>query len=279
MNWFRQFPLGPIAAISFLAAVANGHPLSDPTTDGSSTVTLPPVLRPLEPPDTTHLNLPGPPPAAPKAKKAKSEAPVTAKVAPVPKKSVEAPVSKKATEAPVPKKAEEASAPPPLPTMPVVPPKSDVTVSAPVNPERIAPAPFTQAAVAPVSDLQKEIALFCQKEIGHWKQTDAQKALGQPTRHRAAYDEKQAVNGTIYAYADPTGRYKELELDFDRETGNLRSVFVYPLHLTWQECQRLWTGPVTSADANRGRKFYSYSNRRLDVLVDPTGKVISLGWY
>ena len=29
----------------------------------------------------------------------------------------------------------------------------------------------------------------------------------------------------------------------------------------------------------KGRKFYSYVNRRLDVLVDPAGKVISLGLY
>jgi hypothetical protein len=127
--------------------------------------------------------------------------------------------------------------------------------------------------------MQKEIAVFCQKEIGQWKQLDARLALGEPTRHRPAYDEKQAVNGTIYAFADPTGRYKELELDFDKDTGTLRSVFVYPLRLTWQECRRLWSGPVTAADAARGRKFYSYSNRRLDVLVDPSGKVISLGWY
>ena len=35
---------------------------------------------------------------------------------------------------------------------------------------------------------------------------------------------------------------------------------------------------VSAADA-QGRKFYSYTNRRLDVLVDPDGKVISLGLY
>jgi hypothetical protein len=31
--------------------------------------------------------------------------------------------------------------------------------------------------------------------------------------------------------------------------------------------------------ANKGRTFYSYQNRRLDVLVAPDGKVISLGLY
>ena len=63
------------------------------------------------------------------------------------------------------------------------------------------------------------------------------------------------------------------------KSGTLRTVFVYPPRLTWQECRRLWSGPVAAADAAQGRKFYSYTNRRLDVLVDPAGKVISLGWY
>ena len=31
--------------------------------------------------------------------------------------------------------------------------------------------------------------------------------------------------------------------------------------------------------ANDGRTFYSYMNRHLDVLVDPSGKVVSLGLY
>jgi len=40
-----------------------------------------------------------------------------------------------------------------------------------------------------------------------------------------------------------------------------------------------WHGDVSAADAPQGRKFYSYANRRLDVLVDAQGKVISLGLY
>jgi hypothetical protein len=108
---------------------------------------------------------------------------------------------------------------------------------------------------------------------------DARKLLGEPSRHRPAYDENKTVNGTIYAFPDPTNKYKELELDFDLSSGALRTVFVYPPRLTWDECRRLWNGPVTTADAAQGRKFYSYTSRRLDVLVDPAGKVISLGWY
>ena len=70
-----------------------------------------------------------------------------------------------------------------------------------------------------------------------------------------------------------------MELDFDTATGSLRTVFVYPTQMTWQECHARWTGKVTSADAQQGRTFYSYLNRRLDVLVDQKGKVISLGLY
>jgi len=49
--------------------------------------------------------------------------------------------------------------------------------------------------------------------------------------------------------------------------------------MTWQECRKLWGANVHSAEANKGRIFHSYLNRRLDVLVDPSGKVISLGLY
>jgi hypothetical protein len=142
----------------------------------------------------------------------------------------------------------------------------------------VAPAAVPLKA-APLLDVGRELAAYCQKQIGHWKEGDARKLLGEPKRHRLAYDEKKAVNGNIYAFTDPTNKYKEVELDFDLNTGFLRTVFVYPPRLTWQECRRMWNGPVAAADAARGRKFYSYTNRRLDVLVDPAGKVISLGWY
>ena len=98
-------------------------------------------------------------------------------------------------------------------------------------------------------------------------------------RHRPAYDENKVVNGTIYAFNDPSSKYKEVELDFDLKSGNLRTVFVYPAAPDLAGVPPSWDGPVAAADAAQGRKFYSYTNRRLDVLVDPAGKVISLGWY
>jgi hypothetical protein len=49
--------------------------------------------------------------------------------------------------------------------------------------------------------------------------------------------------------------------------------------MTWQECRKLWGSRVSSTDADKGRTFYSYLDRRLDVLVDQTGKVINFGLY
>jgi len=70
-----------------------------------------------------------------------------------------------------------------------------------------------------------------------------------------------------------------LELDFDKDKGLLRTVFIYPWNLTWTECRKLWGAKVSATEGNAGRVFYSYVNRRLDVLVDHDGKVISLGLY
>lgn len=115
--------------------------------------------------------------------------------------------------------------------------------------------------------------------VGQWTETDARFLLGEPVRKRPAFDDRGSQNGTIYAFSDPTNRYREIELDFDRDTGTLRTVFVYPFHLTWQEVRHRWGANVNETSANNGRRFYSYSDRRLDVLVDSTGKVISFGLY
>ncbi len=144
------------------------------------------------------------------------------------------------------------------------------------------PVPATAPPPAPSPlppDFEAESAIFLQEKIGRWTLADARTLLGEPARHRPAIDDNQAENGHIYAFHDPTGRYKELELDFDAGKGSLRTVFVYPHTLTWQECRRLFSGNVNATKANKGRTFYSYLNRRLDVLVDPGGQVISLGLY
>jgi hypothetical protein len=146
-------------------------------------------------------------------------------------------------------------------------------------PRTVVAAPPAPPKPAIPPDLEGDLSIYCQKQIGHWKEADARRILGEPKGQRPAYDERKAINGTIYAFVDPTGHNNDLELDFDRDSGNLRTVFVYPAHLTWQECRRLWPSPFSSADAKKGRIFYSYTKLRLDVLVDAAGKVVSLGWY
>ena len=244
MKWSRLICLAALA-IQLVASGAAADRAAATPDGNSSTAKVPPVLRPSEPRDSWQVTLPGPTPPAPAPEQVTLPGP-----APV------APVAKPAP--PPAKPVQDAALRRPLPLL----------------------VPAAQAKPSPPSlQIGREVAAYCQKQIGHWKEIDARKLLGEPKRHRPAYDEKNSVNGTIYAYTDPTNKYKELELDFDLQTGNLRTVFVYPPRLTWQQCRRLWNGPVAAADAARGRKFYSYTNRRLDVLVDPTGNVISLGWY
>ena len=167
------------------------------------------------------------------------------------------------------------------PVPPVVPPVAPQIPPAPLadKPVETAVRPKPVAATLAGADFERDAARFCQKQIGRWKQSDARNLLGKPLRERPALDEKKVVNGRIYAFSDPTGRNKEMELDFDSKTGSLRTVFVYPVQMTWLECLARWSGTVTSVDAQLGRTFYSYVNRRMDVLVDHAGKVISLGMY
>jgi hypothetical protein len=237
MKWIRLMCLVAVAGQLVRSGAAADRTPTNPESNSSS-LQLPPVLRSSEPPDSTQITLPGPPPAASPLKKITAVPPV-AKLAPLPR-------------------------------------ELNATFHLPLPRPVVAPASLKPD---PLLEIGHEVAAYCQKQIGHWKESDARKVLGKPLRHRPAYDEKKVVNGTIYAFTDPTNKYKELELDFDLQSGSLRTVFVYPPRLSWQECRRLWNGPVAAADAAQGRKFYSYTNRRLDVLVDPAGQVISLGWY
>jgi len=250
MDWFRLIPV--VALAGQLAMGADTPGAGKPPVTGAadreaapaSKAALPPVLRPTELPDNVVLTLPGPP--APPARKPDTapKAPPVQTVAPKPALvTLAASVFK--------------SAPPPDPRLPTV------RRAKPVYP----------------ADFERESALFCQKQIGRWTEAEARSLIGEPLRHRVAYDDSKVENGRIYAFSDPTGRYKEIELDFTKATGQLRGVFVYPWKMTWQECRRTWGAKVRSTGANKGQTFYSYLDRRLDVLVDPAGKVISLGLY
>lgn len=140
------------------------------------------------------------------------------------------------------------------------------------------PAPAQPKPELPEA-FKEDSSVYLQRVIGIWKKRDAQALLGAPTRNRPAYDENKKINGQIFAWADPSGRYRELELDFDTDSGSLRTVFAYPNEMTWDDCRKLWGGSVNTTHTKNGRTFYSYLNRKLDVLVDHGGKVISLGLY
>ncbi|MGB7723275.1 MAG: hypothetical protein WBL65_25475, partial [Bryobacteraceae bacterium] len=170
--------------------------------------------------------------------------------------------------------------PPPIATPAPEPPKVAAAALPPIPPPSDDHPPVLRRAarVYPVG-FDSDSALFCQAMIGVWTEAEARALLGEPSRQRLAIGEDQSESGLILAFADPTGHYQELELDFANETGVLRGVFAYPWKMTWQECRGLWGADVLARKANQGRTFYSYLNRRLDVLVDGTGKVISLGLY
>jgi hypothetical protein len=127
-------------------------------------------------------------------------------------------------------------------------------------------------------ELKAESAIYLQRRLGQWTATDAKRLLGDPRRRRDAYEEG-VVTGDIFAFRDPTGRYREFELLFDRHSRKLTTIFIYPWHMTWQECLDLWGEDVHTTNVANGNTFRAYRDRSLDVLVDQNGIVINLGVY
>ena len=262
------------ASVITLTVLATGLAVGDDRRAGNPTVTpAPPVLKRAEPDDSVVVTLPGAPlpekppaaaaPAVPSAATLPAEA-TDPTEPPDPGADLSLPTEMSAELEDLIRPSAEAQPAPAAPTAPTAP-----------------PAPVVAAAVPRVvpQDLQADSGDFFQKHIGQWSEAEARALLGDPIGQREALDEKHACNGQILQFADPSGRYKQLELDFDHETGRLRTVFVYPRNLTWTECHHLYGGKVNASLANKGRKFYSFLDRKLDVLVDPAGKVISLGIY
>jgi len=171
-------------------------------------------------------------------------------------------------------------------TLPGLKPAAPATVTRPATEVRLEPPPpdpdrpvFRRPKREYPPEFERDSADYLNQQIGIWQQVDAQGLLGEPVGQRPAFADDQTVNGQIVAFNDPSGRYKQFELDFDGDNGRLRTLFVYPHEMTWQECRHTFGVNVRSAEANKGRTFYSYLDRRLDVLVDAAGKVISLGMY
>jgi hypothetical protein len=242
----RSFRVLIVAALA--VPLAGAGMSSDPMDVSGAASASPPVLRGSEPRDSVTVRLPGQP-----------------------------------------RRVQTNPAPPPAVALPqlAVPAPAKIVAASVSIPEATAPKAASPASTIPKrlpkpilpSEFERDSGLFCQRLISQWEQADAYNLFGEPLRSRRAYDEERKENGQIYAYADPTGRYRELELDFAADSGLLRTVFVYPWSMHWEECVKSFGSSVTSTDAAKGRKFYSYLDRRLDVLVDAAGRVISLGLY
>jgi hypothetical protein len=232
MRYFRLFSITVLACPGVWGA-GSPRPADDLERTGitseAASAVRPSVLRPMEPPDSVVVTLPGPPPRA--VVKSIPAAPIATIVMPQP---------------------------PPL------------DLARPVL-RRVKPNY--------PSGFEQDSAEYLRRQLGAWDVAAAVELLGEASRSRRAYDSDKTANGHIYAFSDPTGRYKQLELDFDEKSGKLRTVFVYPHTMSWQQCRRAFGTNVRATQANSGRTFYSYADRRLDVLVDGSGQVISLGMY
>ena len=127
-------------------------------------------------------------------------------------------------------------------------------------------------------DMRRESSLFLEKRLGIWTFTEARQLLGEPIGQRHSNRDGQ-VTGDIYAYPDPTGRYKEFELRFAKADGLLTDLFIAPWEMTWEECKRTWGEDVSTTQMKDGALLHSYNDRRLAVLVDRQGNVIRFGVF
>jgi hypothetical protein len=152
-------------------------------------------------------------------------------------------------------------------------------VPAPLKLSGPALQPWTAARPKLPEDFERDGASYLQRRLGVWREEDAVRLFGTAVRQRQALDPEKKPDGRIVAFSDPSRRYREFELDFDGRTGYLRTVFVYPWKMKWDDCRRMWGNDVMSTQAANGRWFHSYEKRRLDVLVDGSGAVVSLGLY
>jgi hypothetical protein len=153
------------------------------------------------------------------------------------------------------------------------------SATSPLSGEPSYTRPLEEEAEAPLEpELAAESGIYLQRRLGEWSREDARKVLGQPRRRRDAL-ENGAVTGDIFTFDDPSHRYREFELMFDRQSKTLRAVFIYPWRMTWDDCRELWGDDVNTTNLASGAIFRAYLSRRLDVLSDSQGKVINLGIY
>jgi hypothetical protein len=135
------------------------------------------------------------------------------------------------------------------------------------------------ASVHVPDEMRKGSFAFLEKQmVVGWRLEDAKSVLGEPTRQRDALVGTK-VDGVIYAFPDPTAAMREFELNFSNDTRRLRAVYAYPYRSTLQEAQALWGRKYKETKNPNGTHLYMYQDRRLIVVTDSNGGVISLGVY
>jgi hypothetical protein len=138
----------------------------------------------------------------------------------------------------------------------------------------------TPTSVGSVPDAMKNgSALYVSTKLTLWTLEDAKKELGEPVRSRIGYDQHNNKISDIFAFSDPTKAMREFELGFDAQTKKLRDIYAYPWNVTWDDCKKLWGDNVTTVRNKNGTRFHSYKDRHVNVLVDKSDRVISLGFY
>jgi trypsin-like peptidase len=157
------------------------------------------------------------------------------------------------------------------PQVPAQPPNT------PPNPQPTASVAPTPATIPP--EMRNQISVYLERQIRTWTDVEARQAIGDPLRHRFAYDLNRNVTGDIYAYADPTRLYREFELDFDSKTKRLTNIIIYPWSLTWDQGKKMWGEDAKLTKNPDSTRMYAYRKRRLNVLVGTDGKIISFGVY
>jgi V8-like Glu-specific endopeptidase len=145
------------------------------------------------------------------------------------------------------------------------------------------PAPPGSSASAlrpqPSDEMKKGSLVYVASKIAKWSDRDATRELGTPVRHRFGYDSRGTATTDIYAYPDPTNYLRELELAFDVKSNILVDVYGYPWDMTWDQCKMLWGDDAKLVKKPDGTYFRLYRNRHLNVYLDKSDKVISLGIY
>jgi Trypsin-like peptidase domain len=160
----------------------------------------------------------------------------------------------------------------------------------PAPPPEPTPAPKPDATKVPTSitttaipeEMRRGSLDFLINRMGIWHLDDARQLMGEPVRERAfLVAGSRKAEGVIYAFPDPTGVVREFELHFPYSTGILSDVWAYPkagvVHL--KDFEQLWGRKYRVTKNPNGSHFYAYADRRINILVDKDGNVVSVSSY